>query len=226
MFEPVRDSNPTKYVLMIKCFNYNKFYNSCKVADNWFLHCFIILSSKEIMKKFILIFTSFLILGVATWFLFFKEPTFKATNGFLVNLDSKGVIIEGYDPVAYFTDNKPVKGSEQFKTEFDGATYWFVSADHADLFKKDPKKYAPQYGAFCGYAVSIGKLRPVDPLIYQIEDSRLILQHTQEAYRLFNKNLKESTEKADKNWPGLVENHVGKPVQYDKPAAPASASSQ
>lgn len=178
------------------------------------------------MKKFILIFTSFLILGVATWFLFFKEPTFKATNGFLVNLDSKGVIIEGYDPVAYFTDNNPVKGSEQFKTEFEGATYWFASADHVDLFKKDPKKYAPQYGAFCGYAVSIGKLRPVDPLIYQIEDGRLILQHTQEAYRLFNKNLKESTEKADKNWPGLVESHVGKPVQYDKPAAPASASSK
>jgi YHS domain-containing protein len=178
------------------------------------------------MKKIILIVTSFVILGVATWFLFFKEPTFKATNGFLVNLNDKGVIIEGYDPVAYFTENKPVKGTEQFKAEFEGATYWFASAEHADLFKKDPKKYEPQYGAFCGYAVSIGKLRPVNPLIYQIEDGRLILQHTQDAYDLFNKDLKASTAKADKNWPGLVESHVGKPVQYDKPAAPATSSTQ
>ena len=178
------------------------------------------------MKKILLIATPVVILGIATWFLFFKEPTFKATNGFLVNLNDKGVIIEGYDPVAYFTDNKPVMGSEQFKTVYQGATYWFVSAEHAELFKKDPVKYEPQYGAFCGYAVSIGKLRPVNPTIYQIEDGRLILQHTQDAYDLFNKDLKASTAKADKNWPGLVESHVGKPLQYDKPASPAPAPAQ
>jgi YHS domain-containing protein len=177
------------------------------------------------MKKIILITAVVAGLAVAAYFLFFKEPVFKATNGFLVNLDDKGVIIEGYDPVAYFTDNKPVKGTEQFKAEYEGANYWFASADHAELFKKEPKKYVPQYGAFCGYAVSIGKLRPVDPTIYQIEDGRLILQHTQEAYRLFNKDLKGSTAKADKNWPGIVESHVGKPVQYDKPAvAPVSSN--
>jgi YHS domain-containing protein len=176
------------------------------------------------MKKIILISTSILILGVAFWFLFFKEPNFKATNGFLVNVDKKGVIIEGYDPVAYFTDNKPVQGSEQFKTEFEGATYWFASAEHAELFKKDPKKYAPQYGAFCGYAMSLGKLRPVDPSIYQIENGRLILQHTPEAYRLFNKDLKSNTEKADKHWPDVVASHIGNPVQYDKPASPPVSS--
>lgn len=180
--------------------------------------------SKKIMKKIILITTSAAILGVAAWFLFFKEPTFKATNGFLVNVNKKGVIIEGYDPVAYFTDNKAVQGTEQFKAEFEGATYWFASAEHADLFRKEPKKYAPQYGAFCGYAMSLGKLRPVDPVIYQIEDGRLILQHTQEAYRLFNKDLKGNTAKADKYWPGIVASHVGKPVQYDKPASPAVSS--
>ncbi|MDP4264900.1 MAG: YHS domain-containing (seleno)protein [Bacteroidota bacterium] len=177
------------------------------------------------MKK-ILLFSIVVIAGlaIAAYFLFFKEPVFKATNGYLVNLNNKGVIIEGYDPVAYFTDNKPLKGSEQFTANYEGATYWFASAEHAELFKKDPKKYAPQYGAFCGYAVSIGKLRPVDPLIYQIEDGRLILQHTQEAYDLFNKDLKESTAKADTNWPVIVSDHVGKPVQYDKPAQPTASS--
>jgi YHS domain-containing protein len=197
----------------------------CNIADTWPFKARVTLFSKKIMKKIIVIATSVIILGVASWFLFFKEPVFKATNGFLVNLNDKGVIIEGYDPVAYFTDNKPVQGVEKFKAEFEGATYWFASAEHSEQFKKDPKKYAPQYGAFCGYAVSIGKLRPVDPTIYQIEDGRLILQHTQEAYRLFNKDLKESTAKADKNWPGIVASHVGKPVQYDKPAsAPVSSN--
>lgn len=176
------------------------------------------------MKKTILWSASLLVLGAASWFFFFKEPVFKATNGFLVNLDDKGVIIEGYDPVAYFTDNKPVKGNPQYKETYESATYWFASAEHQALFKQDPKKYAPQYGAFCGYAVSIGKLRPVDPTIYQIENGRLILQHTQEAYRLFNKDLTGNTAKADKNWPGIVESHVGKPVQYDKPATPPPAS--
>lgn len=185
----------------------------------------VTLSEKKIMKKILLISTSVAVLAVATWFLFFKEPHFKATNGFLVNLNNKGVIIEGYDPVAYFTDHKAVQGSEQFKTEFEGATYWFASEEHADLFKKEPKKYAPQYGAFCGYAMSLGKLRPVDPTIYQIEYGRLILQHTQEAYRLFNKDLTGNTAKADKYWPGIVASHVGKPVQYDKPAsAPVSSN--
>jgi YHS domain-containing protein len=180
-------------------------------------------AEKLIMKKIILGSIVVAALAVAAYFLFFKEPHFEATNGFLVNLDDKGVIIGGYDPVAYFADNKAEKGTEQFKAQYQGATYWFTSAEHADLFKKAPQKYAPQYGAFCGYAVSLGKLRPVDPTIFQIEDGRLILQHTQEAYRLFNKELRENTVKADKNWPGIVESHVGKPVQYDKPAAPAVA---
>lgn len=176
------------------------------------------------MKKIFLITAVIAVIATAVYLLFFREPHFEATNGYLVNLNDKGIIIEGYDPVAYFTDNKAIKGNEQYRTEYHGATYWFASEEHAELFKKDPEKYAPQYGAFCGYAVSIGKLRPVDPTIYQIENGRLILQHTQEAYRLFNKNLVESTEKADKNWPVIVADHTGKPVKYDAPAsAPVSS---
>lgn len=177
------------------------------------------------MKKILVITVPVLAAAFAGWYFFLKEPSFKATEGFLVNVNKEDVIIEGYDPVAYFMENRAVKGSASFTAKYNGATYWFASAEHADLFKKDPAKYAPQYGAFCGYAVSLGKLRPVDPTIYQIEDGRLILQHTQEAYDLFNKDLKGNTVKADKNWPGLVSSHVGKPVQYDKPAQAPPVSS-
>ncbi len=72
--------------------------------------------------------------------------------------------------------------------------------------------------------MSIGKLRPVDPTIYQIENGRLILQHTKEAYDLFNEDLKRNTVKADNNWPVIVADHVGKPVKYDKQAPLLTAS--
>ena len=110
-----------------------------------------------------------------------------------------------------FTGHKPVKGKPESSFHYDGATYWFASKEHQRLFRADPEKYKPQYGAFCGYAVSIGKLRPVDPAVYQIENGRLILQHTKGAYDLFNKDLKNSITTADADWPGLVTSHVGKP---------------
>jgi YHS domain-containing protein len=176
------------------------------------------------MKKWIIICSSVIVAGIATWYFFLKEPVFTVTEGFLVNVDEKGVIIEGYDPVAYFTESKPVKGDMEFSEKYHGATYLFASAEHKEIFKKEPEKYLPQYGAFCGYAVSIGKLRPVDPNIYQIENGRLILQHTQEAYELFNKELRKSVLKADKNWPQLESSRIGSKVEYDKPAAPVSSN--
>ena len=175
------------------------------------------------MKKILSISTVVIILIAATWLCFFKEPVFNATEGYLVNLDENGVIIQGYDPVAYFTDNKPEMGEEKYSYKYHGANYWFISEEHKNLFINDPEKYIPQYGAFCGYAVSIGKLRPVDPTIYQIENGRLILQHTQEAFDLFNKNLSSSVIKADENWPGLVAKRVGNKVEFDKPGAPTAS---
>jgi uncharacterized protein GlcG (DUF336 family)/YHS domain-containing protein len=135
-------------------------------------------------------------------------PGLVARNGtggpWLVNVDSDGVAIQGYDPVAYFTDGRPVRGDAQFESTFDGALYHFASAEHRAQFERDPMKYLPQYGGFCGYAASIDKVSPVNPEIWQIVDGRLVLQHTPEAYRLFNENLAESVKRADANWPGLV----------------------
>lgn len=141
---------------------------------------------------------------------------------FLVNTDENGVILQGYDVLSYFENTKPEKGSPDFTTRYNGATYWFMSQEHADKFKDSPEKYAPQYGAFCGYAVSLNKLRPVDPTIFQIDNGKLILQHTQNAYTLFNKDLAANIVKADTNWPLLVHKKAGKKVKYDKPAKPVT----
>src|SRR5262245_36229448 len=115
-----------------------------------------------------------------------------------------GLAIQGYDPVAYFTDNKALKGNTKFSSEYNSAKYLFASGEHKALFDANPAKYAPAYGGYCGYAASIDRLSPVSPEWFQIEDGKLNLQHNKKAFDLFNKELKENVVKADANWPGLV----------------------
>lgn len=121
----------------------------------------------------------------------------------LVNADAAGLALEGYDPTSYFTDHKPLKGDPKLARTYQGVTYYFVDTDHKNAFEKDPAKYIPEFGGFCGYAASINKVSPVSPEIWQIVDGRLVLQHTPEAYRLFNEDVPKNYAKAEKNWPGL-----------------------
>jgi YHS domain-containing protein len=121
----------------------------------------------------------------------------------LLNLDDKGLALEGYDPTSYFVDGKPVKGDPMLARTYQGATYYFVDNDHKNTFEKEPAKYVPQFGGFCGYAASINKVSPVNPMIWQIVDGRLVLQHTDKAYTLFNQDVGANYAKAQKNWPGL-----------------------
>ncbi len=137
---------------------------------------------------------------------------------FLNNVDKDGLIVEGYDVVSYFVGDKPMMGKKELEARYQGATYWFSTVENQNLFKDHPEKYAPQYGGFCGYAVSLGKLRPVNPLIYQVNQGKLILQHTQDAYDHFNKDLDGNIKKADSNWPGLIKKKAGKFKGYDAPA--------
>lgn len=147
-----------------------------------------------------------------------KQITTDEEKGFLNNTDNDGVILQGYDAVAYFTEMKAVKGNAQYSARYNGATYWFSSEAHASMFKDHPAMFAPQYGAFCGYAMSLNKLRPIDPLLFQIIDGKLILQHSTDAVTQFNKDVPGNVSKADKNWPGQVQKHAGRKVDYDKPA--------
>jgi YHS domain-containing protein len=146
------------------------------------------------MKKLFL-----LLLGVAL-----ALPAFAQTKT-LLNLDKSGVAIQGYDPVAFFTDKKPIKGSDQFAIRHNGATYYFASKEHRDLFKADPAKYEPSFGGYCAYGVSRNKLVEIDVEAFQIVNGRLLLQYSKSVRDDFNKDTKGNLGKADANWPGLVE---------------------
>jgi len=120
-----------------------------------------------------------------------------------VNQSSDGVAIEGYDPVAYFTDSKPVKGSSQYTYRWEGAVWHFASAEHRDAFAKSPESYVPQYGGYCAYGVSQGHTAPVDPAAWKIINGKLYLNYNREVQQLFLKDPSSEIEKADQNWPKL-----------------------
>ena len=121
----------------------------------------------------------------------------------LVNRDHRGIAIAGYDPVAYFTDGKPVVGDPQIWALHRGATYLFASEDHRWQFLREPEHYAPAFGGYCGFAASIARLSPTSPEYWQIIDNRLVLQHNQHAFELFNKDAVGNLAQADANWPKL-----------------------
>ena len=88
---------------------------------------------------------------------------------------SADVAIEGYDPVAYFTENQAVKGSSEFSEKWLGAIWHFASAKHRDAFAADPIRYAPQYGGFCAFSVADGDPAAVNPQAWRIVDGKLYL---------------------------------------------------
>ena len=147
-----------------------------------------------------------LLAATAAMFAASAAPSAPAASG-QKNLISKtrdGLALQGYDPVAYFTDSRPVKGDAKFTATHEGATYRFASAAHRDLFASDPDKYAPAFGGYCGYAASVGKVRPINPELWSIVDGALILQHSKGAVELWEKDVPGNKAKADKLWPRLV----------------------
>ena len=120
-----------------------------------------------------------------------------------VNQSSDGVAIEGYDPVAYFTDSKPVMGSSEYTYQWHGAVWRFASAQHRDAFAKSPESYAPQYGGYCAYGVSQGHTASVDPAAWKIINGKLYLNYNREVQGLLLKDPAAEIEKADRNWPKL-----------------------
>lgn len=123
----------------------------------------------------------------------------------LINVDKNGLALKGYDPVAYFTENRPVKGDAKFQSTFNGATYYFASAANKKTFEADPKKYEPQFGGFCAYAASQGHTAKIEPDAFEVLNGRLLLQYDRSVRDLFNKDQQGNLAKADRNWPSIVQ---------------------
>jgi YHS domain-containing protein len=132
-------------------------------------------------------------------------PLASAKEKKLVNADPNGVVLHGYDPVAYFTQNAAVKGDPKYKATYKGSTFYFASDTNKKLFQKDPSKYAPQYGGYCAMAVSMGQLEDADPTMFTIHNDKLLVQRNEKAHQMFLSNPDGFHQKADQQWPELVE---------------------
>ena len=83
------------------------------------------------------------------------------------------VVIKGYDPVAYFTDGKPMKGDPKLAYDWDNERYYFASAQHREMFVKDPDRYAPQFGGYCTGSMARGVRNEGHPEAWVVVDHRL-----------------------------------------------------
>ncbi|MCR9197688.1 MAG: hypothetical protein NXI04_03495 [Planctomycetaceae bacterium] len=114
------------------------------------------------------------------------------------------VAISGYDPVAFFTQKKPVHGDFQITSTHKRATYFFASKQHKAMFDSNPTKYAPQCGGYCAFGVSVGALFPVDVNTWQVRNDRLYLNLNPQILKMFNKDIDANIAKAEQNWPDLA----------------------
>jgi YHS domain-containing protein len=113
--------------------------------------------------------------------------------------------VGGFDPVAYFEDGKPVKGSKEFALQQDGATWLFSSADNLDQFKQDPDAYAPQYGGYCAWAAAQGYTAPGSPQHWTVRGGKLYLNYDAKVQATWLKDPDGFIARADANWPALLD---------------------
>ncbi|MEL6663026.1 MAG: YHS domain-containing (seleno)protein [Pseudomonadota bacterium] len=113
--------------------------------------------------------------------------------------------VEGHDPVAYFTEGRPVKGERAFSTEYNGATFRFASQANLDTFLADPVQYAPQYGGYCAWAVSQGYTAKGDADHWKIVDGKLYLNYNKSVQETWEEDIPGFITLADGNWPTVLD---------------------
>ena len=162
------------------------------------------------MKNILLVF----LIGISTTV--FSQKTDYNTK--------KGFVAEGYDVVSYFVNKKPIEGKKKFQLTFDGAKFKFSSLKNLELFKANPRKYIPQYGGYCAYAVAAKKTKMyIDAEAYEIRDGKLYLFYSSWLNNKLDEwkegDTKQLQKKGDKNWEELKHKKNGQrklPIFYCK----------
>jgi len=110
--------------------------------------------------------------------------------------------IDGYDTVAYFTQQKAVEGSKKYQVKWRDANWYFANEENKALFEAEPEKYAPQYGGWCAYAMSDeGRTVRVDPDAFVIHDNKLYLNYSKSVQKEWLKDKLTNIKEADHYYP-------------------------
>ena len=126
-----------------------------------------------------------------------------AASADVVNQTWRGVAIDGYDPVAYFTEGGPVEGDKAHSLTWNGAEWRFSSADNKARFEAEPEKYAPQYGGYCAYAVAKNSTAGIDPDAWTIVDGKLYLNYSKGVQSKWEADIPGYLAQSEANWPAI-----------------------
>jgi YHS domain-containing protein len=113
--------------------------------------------------------------------------------------------LDGYDPVAYFREGRPVEGVRAHSTEWMGATWRFSSPENLAAFEANPEAYAPQYGGYCAWATAEGYRAPGNPAYWRIVDGKLYVNFDAAVQRRWEADIPGFIARADANWPAILE---------------------
>jgi len=116
------------------------------------------------------------------------------------DLGDDGLALEGYDPVAYFTEGEPTRGSADYTATYEGATYRFANAEHLAAFEADPETYVPAYGGYCAFGLAMGQKVGSDPEVWEVVDGQLYLNVNQDVQERWEANIPGFVATADHNW--------------------------
>ena len=113
---------------------------------------------------------------------------------------SDGNAIKGYDPVAYFKQDKAVKGSPAIHEFYNGAKWHFSSENNRKLFVANPSQYLPQYGGYCAYAMSKGFVVSTDPEAFSLNEGKLYLNYSVGVRETWQEDIPNHVKLADGHW--------------------------
>lgn len=111
--------------------------------------------------------------------------------------------INGYDPVAYLTSGKAIRGLKSFTFDWQGATWYFANATNLQAFRNTPARYVPEYGGYCAYGLSKGYKAPTDPQAFTVVNGKLYLNYNKDVKTEWLKNYLDRIKIADQNWPSI-----------------------
>lgn len=120
-----------------------------------------------------------------------------------VSSNVRGIAIDGYDPVAYFTLKKPVKGRANYRYYWNKSTWLFANYTNQQLFKKKPRQYAPRYGGYCAFTMSYGGAAKADPRVWHIFQNKLYLTLNSDIKKKWLEEIINHIKRGDKYWKKL-----------------------
>jgi YHS domain-containing protein len=118
--------------------------------------------------------------------------------------EAEGLALRGYDPVAYFEQEQPIRGLPEHGYTYKGSKFLFASAKNQKKFAADPEKYAPQYGGFCALGTANGYKVKTEPDAFKVVDGKLYFNYNRKVLELWTQDQPGYIARANKNWPEVA----------------------